>query len=161
MAKTKKAPSGILAAVDFSEHSREALVFAAQQADCMGSTLTVLHVVHDPGEMPGYYAKLVKPKKLRRLEDMAEELLADFIKQTQKDYPKIHALKKATAMIVVGLPVTRIIEVVEQLQPVQLVLGSQGRSGLQHLMLGSKAEQVLRLCPIPVTVVKDINKDQT
>jgi nucleotide-binding universal stress UspA family protein len=35
-----------------------------------------------------------------------------------------------------------------------VVMGSQGRTGLKHLFLGSKAEQVVHLCPTPVTIVK-------
>jgi len=35
-----------------------------------------------------------------------------------------------------------------------VVMGSQGRTGLKHMMLGSKAEQVIKLCPVPVTIVK-------
>jgi len=40
-----------------------------------------------------------------------------------------------------------------------IVMGSQGRTGLAHALLGSKAEQVVRLSPIPVTIVKS-NKKQ-
>ena len=35
-----------------------------------------------------------------------------------------------------------------------IVMGSQGRTGLSHLLLGSKAEKVAQLAPIPVTIVK-------
>ncbi len=35
-----------------------------------------------------------------------------------------------------------------------IIMGSQGRTGLAHLMLGSKAEQVVRMARIPVTIVK-------
>ena len=35
-----------------------------------------------------------------------------------------------------------------------VVMGSQGRTGLDHLLLGSKAEQVVRLSPVPVLIVK-------
>ena len=33
-------------------------------------------------------------------------------------------------------------------------MGSRGRTGMAHMLLGSKAEQVVRLCPVPVMVVK-------
>jgi nucleotide-binding universal stress UspA family protein len=44
--------------------------------------------------------------------------------------------------------------VVKQTSPEMLVLGNKGRSGLKHILLGSKAEQLARLCPVPVTLVK-------
>ena len=40
-----------------------------------------------------------------------------------------------------------------------VVMGSAGRTGLSRFLLGSKAEQVLRLCPVPVTIVKDLEGD--
>ena len=33
-------------------------------------------------------------------------------------------------------------------------MGSQGRTGLSHLLIGSKSEPVVKLCPVPVTIVK-------
>ncbi len=36
-----------------------------------------------------------------------------------------------------------------------IVMGSQGRTGLARAMLGSKAEQVVRLAPIPVMIIKE------
>ncbi|MDH3694421.1 MAG: universal stress protein, partial [Gammaproteobacteria bacterium] len=63
-------------------------------------------------------------------------------------------LKKAERLLVAGLPVTRILEVAKRLEPKMLVMGSAGRTGLSHFLLGSKAEQLLRLCPYPVTIVK-------
>ena len=38
-------------------------------------------------------------------------------------------------------------------------MGSQGRTGLPHLMLGSKAERVVRLAPMPVIIVKAPSED--
>ena len=35
-----------------------------------------------------------------------------------------------------------------------VVLGSAGRTGLSRLLLGSKAEQVVHMCPVPITVVR-------
>ena len=56
--------------------------------------------------------------------------------------------------MVLGLPVTRILEVAEALAPLMVVMGSHGRTGLDNLIIGSKAAQVVQLCSFPVTIVK-------
>jgi nucleotide-binding universal stress UspA family protein len=114
----------------------------------------VLHVIHDPADMPGYYGQVTKKKKLLRIEDLARESFDDFIKTVIKENPDVKLLKKAEKMLVVGLPVNRILEVAKKRDASMVVMGSQGRTGIQHLMLGSKAEQVTRLCKAPVLIVK-------
>jgi len=63
-------------------------------------------------------------------------------------------IKKAKALLVVGTPVTRIVEVAEKKQVDMIIMGSHGRTGLAHLLVGSKVQRVVQLSPIPVTVVK-------
>lgn len=144
----------ILVPVDFSAPSRDALLFAADLAHMTSATLLVLHVVHDPGEMPGYYTKLVKKKRVARIQDIAKEVFDEFMHEVIKEHSKLKALRHAKNVMVIGLPVTRILQVVEKVEPLMVVMGSQGRTGLKHLFLGSKAEQVVQLCPVPVTIVK-------
>ncbi|MGD8587670.1 MAG: universal stress protein [Chromatiales bacterium] len=152
---TKKQAKGpILVPVDFSPHSAAALLHACEMAHCMHRSIVVLHVVHDPAEMPGYYSKLTKKKNLVRLEDLARDMLDRFMHEFKRNHPGFKVLQKADVMLVLGLPVTRILQVVEKLHASQVVMGSQGHTGLQHLLLGSKAEQVVRLAPVPVTIVK-------
>ncbi|MCG6966596.1 MAG: universal stress protein [Chromatiaceae bacterium] len=153
---TRKKSSGglILVPVDFSAHSEAALVFAAKLAECLPAKLVVLHVVHDPGEMPGYYSKLVKKKRIDRIPDIAKDVFDDFMKDVVREHQDLKAIRKAENLMVIGLPVTRILQVTEKLEPILVVMGSQGRTGLKHLFLGSKAEQVVQLCPAPVTIVK-------
>ena len=114
----------------------------------------MLHVVHDPADMPGYYRRVTKKKALVRMEDVAEEMFDAFIAGLVEKNPQVKCLKKVEKMLVVGLPVTRILQVTEKIKASMVVMGSQGRTGLKHLMLGSKAEQVVHLCPVPVTIVK-------
>lgn len=144
----------ILVPVDFSDHSQAALVQASEFATMMPATLVVLHVVHDPGEMPGYYSKLVKKKRATRMPDIAAEAFQEFMERTIEANPNFDPLLQAERLMVIGLPVTRILEVVEHLDPIMVVMGSQGRTGLQHLVIGSKAAQIVQLCPVPVTIVK-------
>ncbi|MEN8130758.1 MAG: universal stress protein [Pseudomonadota bacterium] len=150
--KSNKQP--ILVPVDFSSHSKAALIKACEMAECMKLPVTVLHVVHDPGNMPGYYAKISKKKSLVRIEDLAMEMFEDFMKAVKKQHPELRILQKSKTMLVVGLPVTRILQVIEKLNASMVVMGSQGRTGLRHVLLGSKAEQIVRLSPVPVTIVK-------
>jgi len=145
----------LLVPVDFSSYSEAALLLASELAQCLGVPLVVLHVVHDPGEAPGFYAgKKRNKKRVMRMEDIASEMMDDFLKQVVKEHPNRKSVKKAETMLRIGLPVTRILEVAKKIQARMIVMGSQGRTGLAHIFLGSKAEQVVRLSPIPVTIVK-------
>ena len=144
----------ILAPVDFSDHSRAALLQAARYAEMMDAVLIVLHVVHDPGEMPGYYSKLIKKKRATRIPDIAAGAFDDFMDDAVQDNRDLEALVSAHRLMVSGLPVTRILELVEYLQPAMVVMGSQGRTGLKSIVIGSKAAQIVQLCPVPVTIVK-------
>jgi nucleotide-binding universal stress UspA family protein len=150
----KQATGPILVPVDFSPHSTAAVLHACELAHCMKRPLVVLHVVHDPAEMPGYYSKLTKKKNLTRMEDLAKEMLDRFMQELKTEHPQLKPLKKAEAMLVLGLPVTRILQVAEKLQASLIVMGSQGLTGLKHLLLGSKAEQIVQLATVPVTIVK-------
>jgi len=152
-AKTGKQP--ILVPVDFSPHAAAALLKAAELAECTGQPLLALHVVHDPAEMPGYYGQVTKKKKLVRIEDLAREAFEEFLQKVQKTNPALKPLRKCGKLLVMGLPVTRILEVQDKTGATMIVMGSQGRTGLDHLMLGSKAEQVVRLASVPVLIVKD------
>ena len=153
---TKKGNSRpILVPVDFSSHSEMALVSAAELAGKLGTGLIILHVVHDPGDAPGYYSVKGRDKQLRRMEDVAAEMLDDYSRKMQNKHSGLPALKDATTMLVVGLPVNRILESAEKIHASMIIMGSQGRTGLAHVLLGSKAEQVVRLAPLPVMIVKD------
>ena len=144
----------ILVPVDFSPHSAAALIWAAKLCDCLAAPLLVLHVGHDPESAPGYYVRSKRKKHLRRIEEAAAEMMEEFLAQVAKDNPSVERLQEVESRLVLGLPVTRILEVADKIGASGIVMGSQGRTGLPHLLLGSKAERVAQLAPIPVTIVK-------
>lgn len=151
----KDGKNPILVPVDFSGHSLAALLKACELADCTRQPLIILHVVHDPAEMPGYYNLVTKKKKIAHIDDLAQEAFDAFLHDAIEQNPDVKLLQKAQTMLVVGLPVNRILEMVEITKASMVVMGSQGRTGMKHLMLGSKAEQVVRLCPVPIMIVKE------
>ena len=159
MSKAKKKSQGsILVPVDFSPHSAAALVWAARLSECLATPLLVLHVAHDLESAPGYYLRSKRKKHLRRIEEAATEMMSEFLEQVAADHPQSKPLQKPESLLVLGLPVTRILEVADGIDASMIVMGSQGRTGLPHLLLGSKAERIAQLSPIPVTIVKGRKK---
>jgi len=150
----QKRKNRILVPVDFSRHSENALLLACRLAQCFKATPLVLHVVHDPGEMPGYYSRPLKKKHLARIEDGAADMMAEFLTRITTEHKSLKDLPALDSLLVKGLPTTRILEVAAQEQAAMIVMGSKGRTGLKHLLLGSVAEHVVQLSPIPVTVAK-------
>ena len=145
----------LLVAVDFSLYSEQALCFAGRLAEKLKAQLLVLHVIHDPAEAPGFYAQKGKKKKfLKSMEEAAEEMMEEFLLKMRQAHPDQVPIQKAKALLVVGTPVTRIVEVAEKKQVDMIIMGSHGRTGLAHLLVGSKVQRVVQLSPIPVTVVK-------
>lgn len=148
----------MLVAIDFSPFSEKALLWAGQAARSFGVPLVVLHVVHDPGSVPGYYEHAKKRKKhLVRVEEAAAEMMSEFLDEMLEQHADV--LAGLERRLVVGLPVNRILEVAEQIDAQMIVMGSRGRTGLPHVLIGSKAEKVAQLSPVPVTIVKSADAE--
>lgn len=141
----------ILVGIDFSPGSEAALRWAADAAIAFDVSLIVLHVAHDPAEAPGYYASTSGPEGI---EHAAQEMMREHIVLAREKLPHLDRVSHVEAIVVVGLPETRILEVAGRANASLIVLGAQGRTALADVLLGSKVERVTRLSPIPVTVVK-------
>jgi len=144
----------ILVAADFSENSKSAVLWAIDISIALQASLVLIHIVHDRAEGPGYY-RHDKKDAMRPMEDIAEKMMQKFLKSLSDKSPLYGSFKNLETRIVTGLPVTRILETAENIDARMIVMGSQGLTGLAHLLIGSKAEQVVRLSKIPVTIVKN------
>lgn len=152
--KDKQQNRPVLVPVDFSSHSEAALLTAVELAVCLGRPLLVLHVVHDPGSMPGYYSRALKKKHLLRIEDGAAAMLEEFLQRVVRQHPELKKLRSVDSLLVKGLPTNRILEVAEKKDASMIVIGSKGLTGIKHLVMGSVAERVVHFANVPVTVVK-------
>ncbi len=152
-------PAVILCAVDFSADSEAALLWAARQAERESARLVVLHVVHDPAASPGFYRK-PDGDWLRPMEDVAEEMFAAFVTGVRGRHPEAVGLRRIETMLVTGLPAGRVAEVAREVDADLIVVGSRGRTGLPHVLLGSVAERVVQIAHAPVTVVKAAREAQ-
>ncbi len=148
----------ILCAIDFSADSEAALLWAAAQAEREDARLIVLHVVHDPASSPGFYRK-PNAEWLQPMEEVAAEMFAEFLADVRTRNPEAAGLARVETRLVTGLPSGRISEVAAEVGAGHVVVGSRGRTGLPHIMLGSVAERVAQIAGPPVTVVKSRTGD--
>jgi nucleotide-binding universal stress UspA family protein len=122
-----------------------ALIWACQYANLTGAVLVVLHVVHDPGDAPGYYRR-GEEDALRPMEDVAREMLEEFLERAREDHPEVAAVAKMDTRLVRGIPATRILEAVESVGAGLIVMGSRGRTGLPRTCCSAPRPSVWCSC---------------
>ena len=143
----------ILVAVDLGEESRAALLWASELAENSGAPLRILHVLHDPAESPGKYARH-KTDPLEPMADTAQRMLSEFMDRTREAHPDLESLAAASTKLAKGLPAQTIVNEAKAVGAGLIAIGCRGKSSMAKLLYGSNAERVTRLSPIPVTVVK-------
>jgi nucleotide-binding universal stress UspA family protein len=139
----------ILAPTDFSEHSALALETAMDLAR-PGGTVILCHVVDDAPLTYGYIGVAVP----------TQEMLARLAKEAEREMqalkPKVERPEITLERRVVhGNPFLEIVRVAEEESVDLIVLGTHGRTGIKHFLIGSVAEKVLRKAPCPVLVVRE------
>jgi nucleotide-binding universal stress UspA family protein len=149
----ENAQGGILVGVDFSDDSKAAVIWGCRQAEATGQALVLLHVVHDPASEPGFYLRKTT-REMQPLQDIAEQMMDDFLAALRVDHPGLQALDRAVIRLVPGLPANRMVEVAQLLDASLIVIGSRGRSSISSILLGSVADRVVRVSTRPVVVVK-------
>jgi nucleotide-binding universal stress UspA family protein len=137
----------ILAPTDFSEPAQRALGYAAELAKLYGASLTLVYVDPPPIYVPdaiGY----IPPGN-------AVEIVAAFEKDLTKLQGEARALGagEVTTKYIRGVPWFEIVELAAANRYDLIVMGTHGRSGLSHVLLGSVAEKVVRKAPCPVLTV--------
>jgi len=150
---TAKNKGPILVAIDFSDDSEAALLWADNYTKCNKAPLVILHVIHDPADAPGFYRQEEDDWSVP-MASAANKIAEKFMKEMHDKHPSLSSFKEARLEFVQGLPPGRIVEFAEKENAQIIVMGSCGRSGLSHILLGSVAERVAQLSSVPVVIVK-------
>jgi universal stress protein A len=142
----------ILVPIDFSPPSAAALEYARIVAMTFGSSIRILHVINDPSAESEFVADSFAPST----EDIRDELLAGARDRlasvlSAKDCARFHAHSDA----LIGQPAKVIIEHASAIKADLIVMGTHGRTGLAHLLMGSVAEHVVREATCPVLTVRE------
>jgi nucleotide-binding universal stress UspA family protein len=134
----------ILVAVDFEDASGRAVALAKDLAGPLGATLALCHVY----ELPLYTYPGLEPQLLPELR---REVMAA-AKRAITDLAQEHGIQRA--ILREGEPAREIIAAAHEEGASMIVVGTHGRRGLSHLLLGSVAEKVVRSSDIPVVTVR-------
>jgi nucleotide-binding universal stress UspA family protein len=135
----------ILAATDFSDASRAAIELARDMACACGATLTVVHVCEGPGMPP---AGPIPYESLAPVAARAQERLEDLLGSLRR------ACAETTGLVKLGHPADEILAAAAETHADLVVMGTHGRRGLAHAVVGSVAERVVRASPVPVLTVR-------
>lgn len=136
----------IMVPTDFSYASDAALGYARMLAVRFGASLHLLHVVDEPGSWSEVYAAIP---------DIRDRLRADAGRRLEAMAACLPPPLQATSAVACGSPVPTIVKVAEAKGADLIVMGTHGRRGVGHLLLGSVAERVVRLAPCPVLTVRE------
>jgi nucleotide-binding universal stress UspA family protein len=139
----------LLVATDFSEPSATALAYGRDLARAYGATLHVLHVTEN-----------LLMRYSPEISFAVPDLQADLDRQARQELDKaITADDMRTLKIVLALetganPATTIVDYARTYDIDLIVVGTHGRGPVQHLIMGSVAERVVRTAPCPVLAVR-------
>ena len=144
----------ILVPIDFSPSSDAAVDYAATLARSLGASIHLLHVREDSFAGPAPY-ELHPPGGRDRRErsyQLARARLSGIAAQVED------AAARVTVEVRSGTPTDAIVQAAVDYGADLVVMGTHGRSGLQHLLLGSVAEQVIRSARCPVLAVRETTR---
>ncbi len=142
----------ILCAIDFSEFTDEIVAYALNIAKKFDATLYMMHVIPNLNYYTPYESFLT-PENLVAIErDMVKEVGNNFDKIMKKIDIRVKRVVKT------GITFVEIIDYVKSESIDLIVMGTHGRNAIEHILIGSVAEKVVRKSPCPVLTIRPKNK---
>ncbi len=141
----------ILVPVDFSDASHQATRYAvdlAQQLSSGGAKITI-ELVH-AWQLAGYASASSELAK------QTERALRDQIDAYAKE--NLPPEMAARPHLRLGVPYDEIVNLAAEISADLIVMGTTGKTGLEHFLVGSVAERVIRSATMPVVTVR-LKKD--
>jgi len=141
----------ILMPTDFSVTSDLALDYAREIAQRFGASLHLLHVVEAPFVHGPFASDMFIDETADVRRAILEDVRARLARRVRRREGEVPA---ASAEIVTGHSAETIVKHAGHLGADLIVMGTHGRTGLAHLLIGSVAERVFRTAPCPVMTVR-------
>ncbi len=141
----------ILVPTDFSDFSRPAIDYGCAIAARFGAQLHLLHVVPDPAmlvpESHAFSAEAMQAQSAALMEDAKQRIELMPGGNWDNGKPVVREVRTGAVFM-------EIIDYAKSMDIDLVVIGTHGRTGLMHVLLGSVAEKIVRKSPCPVLTVK-------
>ncbi len=139
-------PKKILFCTDFSENCRPAWELAVDYAKAFEAQLLILHVI----DFPGY---VDWSERLHEMLDVTERVANERLQLMVKECA--HLVKNVKTYCRTGVsPTTEIVALVQEESVDLIAVGTHGRTGVKHLVMGSVARSVLKMAHRPILIVE-------
>lgn len=138
----------ILVAHDFGEAAQAALAYATDLAEKLKARVTVVHAYEIP--VYGFPEGLaLTAETVGRIEAVTGEAMQGVVRRARRPGVDIEGVLRQ------GPAWSEIVAAAAELKADLVVVGTHGRRGLAHALLGSVAEKVVRSAPCPVLTVRE------
>jgi len=138
----------ILVSTDFSDFSAAAVEYAASFALLYGARIHLIHVI-EPGAVVGVPGMEINTTAAGlEQEAQAQEEMRKFV------YWKMKNNTNLEQVILHGEACREIVKYAQENEVDLIVVATHGRTGVAHMLMGSVAEKIVRLSPVPVLAVK-------
>jgi len=146
----------ILFPTDFSHGARAAMDYALSLAQDYQAKLVLLYVIQDISIAEWYIPSSISAADL--VEDMQKSAEREMDKWGAEAEKKVSGVER---MVRRGVPFVEIVGTAKERKADLIVIGTHGRTGIDHMLFGSTAEKVVRKSPCPVLTVRTMGTEST
>lgn len=136
--------------IDFSPPSEAALVYALKLAQLIGAEVEACHIIPTPHVLDALYERgFTSSESVQRIIQKARTRIKEIAEAQETSVPlRIHCQAEE------GEAAEHILQQANNFKADLIVMGTHGRSGVEHFFLGSVAETVIRRASCPVLTVR-------
>lgn len=142
----------ILVPVDYSPSSQSSADYALKLAAKVGAAVDIVHV----WDKPTYVSDAVMVRRPGEEQRSLADLIRENAESDMKEFLSGLTVPKGVTLghrLCSGEPVSTLIAELKKGEHQLAVIGTHGRTGITHVLLGSVAERLVRLSPVPVLTV--------